>query len=528
MYKIKNAIVMVLAVQLIYSIIIFGFGKGLIHQIDVLRSPILILKLEFISDLAARRDFGGVLASNITILYHYIIFSLACFYATFLIKFRNVTYKPFGRSTWDRSTRYIDRDFKQLKHIIKIALSNNDKSFEYSDIAPKNTVRIDRAQIKGCPVPITGCEKLTIAGLEMIAAHPTCPAAVSGHHGGRTLMYHTNTVISEFSRLTNNSKYAAPLAVFHDIGKLITYELKTTKIRIHHKYSSWDSLIFKYFPNSKRSINTLKPKYNIEKYWSKKTNNHEAVGITILLNTPEYWDLPKKDKNIIASVLRYKGGRLPINLEDTDIIKQLIINLRIADGQALQMDVEQGYKSMHKSTFNFNSVIDALVLDAIYELNIHNYKRKKHHSGWTMNNEPNLYFLVSAIQVIISQNAGEDIRNTLALDVPYAKNVYSPFRTMLVESLNRQKILVQKVGEVEANQGIFNAKIGLTPFNEVIALNKASVTAKANTELPAWGESPYKIEILKNTSTWKEADLTDSIDTEESLIAGIRALNPNT
>jgi len=516
---------MVLAVQLIYSIAIMVLGKALAHQIDVLRNPYLVFRFDMISGWADIKDFRGLFASNILVLYHYTVFSLACFYASYFLHFKNVSYKPFGRQIWDKGTRYNSGDFKHLKHTISIALKNGNRSFLYDDISPKNTIRIDRKPIANSPKGTTACENLTLAGLEMIYAHPNVPAAVTGHHGGQSLLHHTNNVLSELCRLSNNSKYAAPIAAFHDIGKLLTYEQKSTKILTSYKPTLLESFSIRFQPESKRAISALKPRFNKKKYWSKITNNHEAVGLTILLNTPEFWHLNPEDKNIISSVMRYKGGRLPISLENSETIQKLITNLRIADGQALQKEVTEGYSAMTDGTTNFNSIIDSLILDAVFELNIHNYKRQKHAAGWTMNNDPNLYCLISAIQTTVSQNAGLDIRNTLALDVPFKKNVYSPFRTMLIESLHRQKVLVQKVGEVSANEGIFNAKIGRTPFHEVIALNKSAICSAGNRDLPAWGESPYSIDVLINESTWKEADLSEVLDSEESLIAGIRALD---
>jgi len=498
-----KSLIVIMSVQIGYSVYIYYQEEVVAHLVAAISNPLTFLPSKIVREALEYHRFAGVLAANVYLAIHFLIYGFCIFFGMFLAFEKSTRFMPHGKKLWEEKRLFSGTEFKHISHISSIMLNGTTTKFAYTDLSPKNTINIKRKPIEGMAEPKNKVDALTLAALERMNAYPDIPAAIGGHHGDRNLFQHSINVLTEYSKLTGGHRLCEPIAVFHDIGKMITFKKKKSIQAIPQNHNEFHKFMIKHFPSSKYSMKLRQRKFTTKTVWEKETNNHEAAGMMILMQMPEFWALPEKDREVIKAVLKYKDGRLPLHLREDKEIKSLITNLKVADGKALRSEVSESYQDAKKQTVNFEQVVDKMIFDAICTANINNHKRQQKSDGWMVEHMNEFIVQISAIKNIMAESAGVELSRSLSLDVPYKKNVFSPFRQLCVDSLTRQGLLVNDVNGIESNGGIFNALIGKQPFFEVLAINKEKFFGRLP-EIPAWGDSQYVIKVKQNMSNWTE------------------------
>ena len=511
---IVKSLTVIFTVQLAYSGYIYWQEEVVAHLVTAIAHPMTFLPSGLVRQALEYDRFAGVMAANLYMAFHFLIYGFCVFFLMFLIFERSSRFVPHGKKLWEERRLFKGKEFKMISHVSSIMLKGTDTFFSYKDLSPKNTINIKRKPIDGVSEPKTKVEALTLAALERMNAYPDIPAALGGHHGSKNLLQHSINVLTEYSKLTGGHRLCEPIAVFHDIGKMITFKKKTTSTPLPQNHNSFQKFMIKNYPSNRMSMKWRQRKFKKSTVWEKETNNHEAAGMMILMQVPEFWELPETDRAIIKAVLKYKSGRLPLHLRDDKEIKSLITNLKVADGKALRNEVSESYKDAKKETENFEQVVDKMIFEAIRTSNINNHKRLHKSDGWMVEHMNEFIIQVSAIKNIMAESAGVELSRSLSLDVPYKKNVFSPFRQLCVDSLVRQGLLTGTVNGIDSNGGIFDALIGKQPFFEVLAINKEQFFNRLP-EIPAWGDSQYVIKVKQNKSNWTELTGEDAEESAE-------------
>jgi len=187
-----------------------------------------------------------------------------------------------------------------------------------------------------------------------------------------------------------------------------------------------------------------------------------------------------------------------LHLRSDEELSKLGANLSIADGNSLRKEIKANYSNA-ASNSAFIDKVDKLVLKALQIANINNHLAQKESSGWTTDLVPFVAVLLSKFRKDMKQVAPQELITTLALDVSYNENAFSPFRNLLVDSLTRLDLILTDYEGVPSNYGIFNTKIGKIPFTDVVLLDKKKLFDLIENH-PEWGSYGHDIKVSQNTS----------------------------
>lgn len=508
----KIAITLVV-LQALFLAGVYAMEWEVMLVLETLGSAWFFLPNDFLRDALNDGDSMAPVLASLYVVAHGILFSAASYYITYSYKSVVPRFKPLGMSELESNSRFKGgKPYRQIRHISSIKFFAGTHKYELEDLTPKHPIRIDEKPIEGLNAT-SPLSRLAAKGLAMLNAHKDVPAAVTGHHGDKSLYEHTINVMREYVRITERHKLAEAIAVFHDIGKLLVYSKKKVKVLKEDQDT----------PEAKKGfLATLRKekvdpmdRFEIKTVWEKETNNHETASLMILNTIPEFWEIDEADRNMIRAVLKYKKGRLPRKYMNDPDIKMLISSLSFADGRALRQDAKDSIVTAAAAS-DFEEKLSSLLITALATANVNNFMKKDRSDGWTSERLDYVCFLLSNIKANMNDIAPDEFAKTLGLDVEYAQHKFHPFRSLAISNLRKLGLLLDEADGVKSNHGIYDIKSGKMPFHEVIVVNKAKLKDLATETLPDWGNNAYDI-LIKQNKTAIHFETFDMNDSEEDL-----------
>ncbi|MDD5056559.1 MAG: hypothetical protein PHQ60_02200 [Sideroxydans sp.] len=201
---------------------------------------------------------------------------------------------------------------------------------------------------------------LMMALMEIYEAFKTLPASpVAGGHGGLSLQKHTENVLRT---MFTKSKHWSYIGHRGKAGKILFPLIEPT-----YKFNSEDPLVALcayahdlgkvecYKLLSSGMVKEVKP-------------NHDLVSGAMLIKLPEFWALPKEDRDALKMCVSYYHhlSRLPLWPDDrTRALAELLIRSDIDTGKAeglQQNEIDRMYEGMPETSEDTLPVISAALL----------------------------------------------------------------------------------------------------------------------------------------------------------------------
>lgn len=188
---------------------------------------------------------------------------------------------------------------------------------------------------------------LMMALMEIYEAHKKIPASpVAGGHGGLSLQKHTENVLRTMLIKSKNWVYIGHRG---KAGKILFPLIEPT-----YKFNQEDPLValcayahdlgkvecYKLLSNG--TVKEIKP-------------NHDLVSGSMLIRIPEFWELPKEDRDALKMSVSYYHhlSRLPLWPDDrTRALAELLIRADVDTGKAeglQQNEIDQMYEGVSES-----------------------------------------------------------------------------------------------------------------------------------------------------------------------------------
>lgn len=188
---------------------------------------------------------------------------------------------------------------------------------------------------------------LMVALMEIYESHKKLPASpVAGGHGGLSLQKHTENVLRTMFIKSKNWSYIGHRG---KAGKILFPLIEPT-----YKFNPDDPLValcayahdlgkvecYKLF--SSGMVKEIKP-------------NHDLVGGAMLIKLPEFWELPKEDRDALKMSVSYYHhlSRLPLWPDDrTRALAELLIRSDVDTGKAeglQQNEIDQMYEGLSET-----------------------------------------------------------------------------------------------------------------------------------------------------------------------------------
>lgn len=333
----------------------------------------------------------------------------------------------------------------------------------FTNVFPEYYLRMQRRVPPVRRAPETAVERLELAIMGMLIAHPTWPADPVGHHATTTLLEHSTRVRDDVAVRLPDEPLARVLGLSHDIGKLIAYHLKTTPDGVSK--------------------------------WAKRTQQVDRLSAQVMRLTPEYWHLEPADRHTLNVVLTYahspetmpRGSTTPRD-------RELLEAIRTADG-ANTRDEQQS--AVHVA--DREDVVDKIRerLDDIFaNLNINQaLDPKAHADGWA---QP-----VNGILLVIASRFRENLKGLLDAESERALALRSnevagrrhPAPYAIHNALENESLLIKTWKGFSPDLSIYDAKIGRITFAGVFAIDLKAMRERLPDVVENWGRCEYAIRI---------------------------------
>ena len=203
---------------------------------------------------------------------------------------------------------------------------------------------------------------LMVALMEIYEAHKKLPASpVAGGHGGFSLQKHTENVLCTMLIKSRNWSYIGHRG---KTGKILFPLIEPT-----YKFNPEDPLValcayahdlgkvecYKLLPGG--MVKEVKP-------------NHDLVSGAMLIKLPEFWELPKEDRDALKMSVSYYHhlSRLPLWPDDrTRALAELLIRSDVDTGKAeglQQSEIDRMYEGMSETSEAALPVVSAALMSS--------------------------------------------------------------------------------------------------------------------------------------------------------------------
>jgi hypothetical protein len=372
------------------------------------------------------------------------------------------------------------------------ALGTGDRkskgSYTFTNLMPASFIRVDRSDINisNKTAQDENLDALYKAGIQLLHKHQDWPAAATEHHGAASLLEHSIITSRNLMELTNGHKSASIIGLFHDIGKLLSYENNSKWIRDQNS-----NLIIKILESSK----LLSPKFVKRKSFKRLTKGHNHLSMLILKSLPEFKSLEIQDKQLIEDVMMYASSeRTPIRLIKNAEFEMFKKNLTLSDSSALRSEQEKASETVSSGN-RFKEVI-ALVWKAIENCNINDYKAIGRNSGFANNKHEAIMIPLSNLLTEMKQFASEELSAALMLNVEF-NDYKTRDASIIIKALDSLEILIFDYHGVYSDSALFTMKSSSIIFEPVVLLNKSVIFQKNPKLEHLWGDSKYTLTVNK-------------------------------
>ncbi|MBM5458963.1 HD domain-containing protein [Pseudomonas sp. P66] len=328
-------------------------------------------------------------------------------------------------------------------------------------------VRCDRKPVATARPPITPVEKLQVAVLELLAAHPSVPASVGHHHADATLADHSKAISRAIAEYMHHKGWEEPLArvagLAHDVDKLLAYQEKEP--------GQW----------VKR----------------KDATHHNTFSAYLIRQQPEFKALPEEDQFTLTMALRYyhHPGSLPTNAGER--VERLISAIRHADGKTIQSEKAAGIANAQAAS-NTIALVALAIEKFLTAADINGY-RGGQAAGWTKDAYEYVIIPMSGVIESIGEFLPNELLRQLQLGVD-SRNFKHPSVPVIRDALNSLGLLMSKVKDLESPTGMFDVKVGVKVWRACVLLDKDRISELLPTTVPKWGTTMYgMVKIQKPT-----------------------------
>lgn len=349
------------------------------------------------------------------------------------------------------------------------------------DTNPFNQIflRCDRQPVVTARPPQTPIERLQVAVLEMLKAHPTCPASVGHHHADASLADHSVAISKAVVEYMHIKGWEEPLArlagLAHDIDKLLAYQEKGP--------GEW----------VKR----------------KDATHHNTFSAYLLRQQPEFSDLPAEDRFILTMALRYyhHPNLLPTNAGDR--VERLISAIRHADGKIIRSEKDAGIASAKAAT-NTVDLVSTAIEKFLSVADINAY-RGGQDAGWTKDAFEYVIIPMSRLIESLDEFLPNELARQMQLGVD-SRSFSHPSIPVIRDSLINLGLLMSKIKDLDSPTGMFDVKVGVKPWKACVLLEKDRISELLPTTVPKWGNTKYgMIRVLRPSLDKNDADDETSV-----------------
>lgn len=335
-------------------------------------------------------------------------------------------------------------------------------------------LRCDRAPVATARPPESPIEKLQVAILELLKAHPEVPASVGHHHADASLGDHSIAISKSVADYMRAKGWEEPLArvagLAHDIDKLLAYQQKGP--------GEW----------VKR----------------KDATHHNTFSAYLVRQQPEFNSLAPEDRFTLTMALRYyhHPTHLPTNAGDR--VERLISAIRHADGKIIQSEKAAGIAAAQAAS-NTVDLVASAVEKFLNVADINAY-RGGQDAGWT---KDAFEYVIMPMSRLI-ESLDEFLPNALARQMQLgvdSRSFSHPSIPVIKNALDSLGLLMWKVKDMESPTAMFDVRVGVKPWKACVLLNKDRISELLPTTVPKWGTTKYgNVKVLRPTLDKNEDD----------------------
>lgn len=335
-------------------------------------------------------------------------------------------------------------------------------------------LRCDRAPVATARPPESPVERLQVAILELLKAHPDVPASVGHHHADASLGDHSIAISKSVADYMRAKGWHEPLArvagLAHDLDKLLAYQQKGP--------GEW----------VKR----------------KDATHHNTFSAYLVRQQPEFNLLALEDRFTLTMALRYyhHPTHLPTNAGDR--VERLISAIRHADGKVIQSEKAAGIASAQAAS-NTIDLVAAAVEKFLSVADINAY-RGGQDAGWT---KDAFEYVIMPMSRLI-ESLDEFLPNALARQMQLgvdSRSFSHPSIPVIKNALDSLGLLMWKVKDMESPTAMFDVRVGVKPWKACVLLNKDRISELLPTTVPKWGTTKYgNVKVLRPTIDKNEDD----------------------
>ncbi|MCT8162762.1 hypothetical protein IYR97_25625 (plasmid) [Pseudomonas fulva] len=335
-------------------------------------------------------------------------------------------------------------------------------------------LRCDRKPVQTARPPRSPIERLQVAILEMLSAHPAVPASVGHHHADATLATHSRDISKAVAEYMHLKGWVEPLArvagLAHDLDKLLAYQEKEPGVWVKRKDAT----------------------------------HHNTFSAYLIRQQPEFQELEPEDQFTLTMALRYyhQPYSLPTNVGER--VERLISAIRQADGKTIQSEKAAGIASA-KAAPNTIDLVTLAIEKFLTAADINGY-RGGQAAGWTKDAYEYVIIPMSRLIESIGEFLPNELLRQLQLGVD-SRNFSHPSIPVIRDALVSQGLLMSKIKDLESPTGMFDVKVGVKPWRACVLLDKDRISELLPTTVPKWGTTKYgMIKILKPTLDKNDGD----------------------
>lgn len=335
-------------------------------------------------------------------------------------------------------------------------------------------LRCDRSPVATARPPESPIEKLQVAILELLKAHPDVPASVGHHHADASLADHSIAISKSVADYMRAKGWEEPLSrvagLAHDIDKLLAYQQKGP--------GEW----------VKR----------------KDATHHNTFSAYLVRQQPEFNLLPPEDRFTLTMALRYyhHPTHLPTNAGDR--VERLINAIRHADGKVIQSEKAAGIATAQAASNTVDLV--AAALEKFLSVADINAYRGGQDAGWTKDAFEYVIIPMSRLIESLDEFLPNELARQMQLGVD-SRSFSHPSIPVIKNALDSLGLLMWKVKDMESPTGMFDVKVGVKPWKACVLLDKDRISELLPTTVPKWGTTKFgMIRVLRPTIDKNEAD----------------------
>lgn len=333
----------------------------------------------------------------------------------------------------------------------------------FTNVFPEYYLRMQSIVPKVLRAPETPVEKLELAIMAMLNAHPSWPADPTGHHADTSLLAHSLKVRDDVSARLPDEPLASVLGLSHDIGKLIAYHLRKT-------------------PDG-------------QERWAKRTQQVDRLSAQVMRLTPEFWKLDPADRQTLNVVLTYahspdtmpRGSTTPRD-------RQLLEAIRISDGVNTRNEQTAAVHVADRV-----DVVDKIRerLDDIFaNLNINQaLDPAAHADGWAQPVNGFLLVVASRFRENLKGLLDAESERALALRSNEVQGRRHPALYAIHKALESESLLITSWKGFSPDLSIYDAKVGRINFAGLFAIDLGAMRERLPDVVENWGRSEYAIRI---------------------------------